>query len=85
MKELMEKLFFDEIQQLDISLDDLPVTENYKQKHRKIYYGEAFDYWYEFNYDYGIGVDEESKEVCVIETKTVSRIFVEDGFEKMLQ
>lgn len=77
-----------------IILDDLPVTENYKQKHPnplyeefnfikkesykypKIYYSEImdFDYWYEFGYNYHIGVDEENKTICVGEDKYCNRV-----------
>lgn len=51
-------------------------------KHPKVYHNEYFDYWYEFNYNYGIGADEEKQEVCVGEDKYASKIFVEDGIEK---
>lgn len=61
---------------------DFIKKEDYKSK--KKYYREYTnsDYWYEFDYKYGAGVDEEKKEVCVGEEKYVSKVFVEDGVEK---
>lgn len=77
-----------------LNMDDLPVTENYKQKHPnplyeefnfikkdnykypKVYYSEImdFDYWYEFGYNYHIGVDEENKTICVGEDKYCNKV-----------
>ena len=76
-----------------LSLDDIPVTENYKEKHpeplfkefdikkdayiaSKKFYNEYmdFDYWYEFDYEYSVGVDEENKIVGVGEKKIANLV-----------
>lgn len=80
-----------------LNMDDLPVTENYKEKHKeplfkefsfikkkdykndKKFYNEymKFDYWYEFIYDYGVGVNEENKAVIVTENKSAALVYKE--------
>lgn len=54
---------------------DFIKKEDYKSK--KKYYSEYTnsDYWYEFIYDYGIGVDENNKIVCVEEEKYVYKTY----------
>lgn len=56
-----------------------------KEYNTKKYYSEDLnaDYWYNFSYDYGISVDEEKKEIEIIEKKSVGKMYKyrEDGEE----
>ena len=96
-KDMFEKIYLT----YPLNLDDIPVTENYKEKHPKPLFEEfsfikkenyrtkdyydkynEYNYWYEFDYSYGIGVDEETKTICVGEKKSVSKLYIENGIEK---
>ena len=61
---------------------DFIKKEDYETKKYYDTYNEV-DYWYEFNYSYSVGVDEDNKEICVGEEKNVSKIFEEEGNEKV--
>lgn len=93
-KDIFKKIYL----KYPLNMDDIPVTENYKEKHPKPLFEEFYfikkeDYetkkkydkyldvntWLALNYEYSIGVNEEEKNVYVMETKNVEFLYEEDG------